>query len=225
MTLKIKHLNKSFKDQDVLVDLNYTFEKGKIYAILGKNGSGKTTLFNCISKELKFESGNIYLNDAFIHEQDVGYVYTDPMLPEFLTGYEFLTFFCDVHEDKGLSRANVNAYFDRINFKVEDRHKLIKNYSTGMKSKVQMLCIILTQPKVLLLDEPLTSLDLVASMNMKEELLKIKDDTIMILSTHILQIAKDISDEIVVLSKGQLMDVDETSEDFEQTIMEMLDND
>ncbi len=47
----------------------------------------------------------------------------------------------------------------------------------------------------------------------------------MILSTHILQIAKDISDEIVVLSKGQLMDVDETSEDFEQTIMEMLDND
>ncbi|HPX32803.1 MAG TPA: ABC transporter ATP-binding protein [Erysipelotrichaceae bacterium] len=222
MQLKIENLSKSFGELNVLIDLSYTFEKGKIYALLGKNGSGKTTLFNCISEEMPFDKGNIYLNDEAINHQDVGFVYTIPMLPEFLTGYEFLTFFADIHQEKGLHRDEVNQYFERIDFKEDDRHRLIKDYSTGMKNKLQMLCIILTKPKVLLLDEPLTSLDLIASMNMKKELLKIKDDTIMILSTHILQIAKDISDEIVVLNKGKLIDVDETAENFEQNIMEIL---
>lgn len=222
MQLRIENLSKSFGDLNVLIDLNYTFEKGNIYAILGKNGSGKTTLFNCISEEMEFDKGNIYLNNEIINHQDVGFVYTIPMLPEFLTGYEFLTFFADIHQDKGLNRDDVDSYFERIDFKEDDYHRLIKDYSTGMKNKLQMLCIILTKPKVLLLDEPLTSLDLVAAMNMKKELLKIKDDTIMILSTHILQIAKDISDKIVVLNKGKLIDVDETDENFEQTIMEIL---
>ncbi|NLZ75927.1 MAG: ABC transporter ATP-binding protein [Erysipelotrichia bacterium] len=222
MQLRIENLSKSFGDLNVLIDLNYTFKKGNIYAILGKNGSGKTTLFNCISEEMEFDKGNIYLNNEIINHQDVGFVYTIPMLPEFLTGYEFLTFFADIHQDKGLNRDDVDSYFERIDFKEDDYHRLIKDYSTGMKNKLQMLCIILTKPKVLLLDEPLTSLDLVAAMNMKKELLKIKDDTIMILSTHILQIAKDISDKIVVLNKGKLIDVDETDENFEQTIMEIL---
>ncbi len=222
MQLKIENLSKSFGDLKVLIDLNYTFEKGKIYAILGKNGSGKTTLFNCISEEMEFDKGNIYLDNEIINHQDVGFVYTEPMLPLFLTGFEFLTFFADIHQDKGLNRQDVDSYFDRIDFNEDDRHRLIKDYSTGMKNKLQMLCIILTKPKVLLLDEPLTSLDLVSSMNMKKELLKIKDDTIMILSTHILQIAKDISDEIVILTKGNLLDVDETAEDFEQTVLEIL---
>ena len=222
MQLRIENLSKSFGDLNVLIDLNYTFKKGNIYAILGKNGSGKTTLFNCISEEMEFDKGNIYLNNEIINHQDVGFVYTIPMLPEFLTGYEFLTFFADIYQDKGLNRDDVDSYFERIDFKEDDYHRLIKDYSTGMKNKLQMLCIILTKPKVLLLDEPLTSLDLVAAMNMKKELLKIKDDTIMILSTHILQIAKDISDKIVVLNKGKLIDVDETDENFEQTIMEIL---
>ncbi|MGI6608120.1 MAG: ATP-binding cassette domain-containing protein [Erysipelotrichaceae bacterium] len=224
MQLKVENLSKSFGDLNVLNDLNYTFEKGKIYAILGKNGSGKTTLFNCISGEINFEKGKIYLEDEVINPQDVGFVYTDPMLPEFLTGFEFLTFFADIHQDKGLNREDVNSYFDRIDFKEDDRHRLIKDYSSGMKNKLQMLCIILTNPKVLLLDEPLTSLDLVSSMNMKKELFKIKDNTIMILSTHILQIAKDISDKIIILTKGKLLDIDETAADFEQTVLEILEN-
>lgn len=222
MKLIIDNLSKQYDHNQVLDALSYTFEKGKIYALLGRNGSGKTTLFNCIASELEFDSGTISLDDQPITNQDVGYVYTDPMLPEFLTGYEFLTFFSDIHQDKGLNRDYVNSYFDRIGFNVDDRHKLIKDYSTGMKNKIQMICIILTKPKVLLLDEPLTSLDLVASMEMKQELLKIKDNCIMILSTHILQIAQDMSDEIVILNQGSLMDVDEESDVFEERIMEIL---
>ena len=89
MKLIIDNLSKQYDHNQVLDALSYTFEKGKIYALLGRNGSGKTTLFNCIASELEFDSGTISLDDQPITNQDVGYVYTDPMLPEFLTGYEF----------------------------------------------------------------------------------------------------------------------------------------
>lgn len=226
MKLIIEDLHRSFDQHHVLQGINYTFEKGKIYGLLGRNGSGKTTLFNCISKEIDYQEGRIYFdNEKDVINQDVGFVYTNPMLPDFMTGFEFLTFFSDIHQDKGLSRDNVHEYFDRIQFKTDDRHRLIKDYSTGMKNKLQMLCLILIQPKILLLDEPLTSFDLVASMEMKKELIKIKDSCIMILSTHILQIATDICDEIIILHQGKLEKIDKTdlsNEEFEDEIMEKL---
>ncbi len=226
MKLIIEDLHRSFDQHHVLQGINYTFEKGKIYGLLGRNGSGKTTLFNCISKEIDYQEGRIYFdNEKDVINQDVGFVYTNPMLPDFMTGFEFLTFFSDIHQDKGLNRDNVHEYFDRIQFKTDDRHRLIKDYSTGMKNKLQMLCLILIQPKILLLDEPLTSFDLVASMEMKKELIKIKDSCIMILSTHILQIATDICDEIIILHQGKLEKIDKTdlsNEEFEDEIMEKL---
>ena len=88
-----------------------------------------------------------------------------------------------------------------------------------------MICILMLQPKILLLDEPLTSFDVVASLEMKKLLLEIKDNCIMILSTHILQIAKDICDEVVVLHKGhvQLLTNEHLqSESFESEIVEIL---
>ncbi|AGN24339.1 ABC transporter ATP-binding protein [Erysipelothrix rhusiopathiae SY1027] len=93
MKLEIKNLSKSFDHQDVLKDINLTLEKGKIYALLGRNGAGKTTFFNCISQEIPRDSGIACFDDgSLLTQHDVGFVYTNPMLPEFLTGIEFLTF-------------------------------------------------------------------------------------------------------------------------------------
>ena len=226
MDLTIKDLKKNFEKHEVLKGINYTFEKGKIYTILGRNGSGKTTLFNCISQEIPFEEGQILLSDGnVVLNSDVGLVYTEPFLPDFMTGYEFMLFFADIHKDKGIERDLVNEYLDSININNESRHRLIKDYSSGMKNKLQMLCVILTKPKVLLLDEPLTSFDLVASMEMKKILLEIKKDCVMIVSTHILQIARDLSDEILVLNKGLLTETkmrDFNNADFEEELMELL---
>ncbi len=226
MKLIVEGLNKSFEDNHVLKDINASFEKGKIYALLGRNGSGKTTFFNCLSKEISSDSGHVYFDDGIeVSSQDFGYVYATPMLPEFLTGYEFLSFFIDIHKDKNLHRNDIHDFFDKIQFSLDDRHKLIKDYSYGMRNKLQMICILMLQPKILLLDEPLTSFDVVASLEMKKLLLEIKDNCIMILSTHILQIAKDICDEVVVLHKGhvQLLTNEHLqSESFESEIVEIL---
>ncbi|AZK44121.1 ABC transporter ATP-binding protein [Erysipelothrix piscisicarius] len=204
MKLEINNLSKSFDQQVVLKDINLTLEKGKIYALLGRNGAGKTTFFNCISQEIPYDQGTVCFEDGSpLTQQDVGFVYTNPMLPEFLTGLEFLTFFIDIHKDQGFKREDVHSYFDTIQFNQDDRYKLIKDYSHGMRNKLQMLCIMMLKPKVLFLDEPLTSFDVVASIEMKRQLVAFKEDCIMVLSTHMMQIAEDICDEVIILHHGE----------------------
>ncbi|MFB4328068.1 ATP-binding cassette domain-containing protein [Paenibacillus sp. CR_12] len=102
MELILQDLRKSYGKKQVLAGGNFRFEQGKIYGLLGRNGAGKTTLFNCISREMQADSGSIKLMDRMsvrdLKEDDVGYVYSLPILPEFLTGYEFIRFFIDVNE-------------------------------------------------------------------------------------------------------------------------------
>ena len=97
----------------------------------------------------------------------------------------------------------------------EDRDRLLKDFSHGMKNKMQMLINIIASPKVLLLDEPLTSLDVVVAEEMKNILRDLKHDRILILSTHIMELAFDLCDEIVLLSQGELRAVSSTLDEEE----------
>lgn len=106
-----------------------------------------------------------------------------------------------------------------------DRHKLIKHYSHGMKNKLQMLLFLLMKPPVILLDEPLTSLDVIVALEMKKLLREMKDEHVLIFSTHILQLAADLCDELVVLHRGKLTCVSAEvlkQPDFEQQVIELL---
>ena len=122
----------------------------------------------------------------------------------------------------------VDDYFDMMKIEQDDRHRLIKGYSHGMKNKLQMLCFIIARPPVILLDEPLTSLDVVVALEIKKILKEIKHDHIIIFSTHILQLATDLCDEIVVLSDGKLEQIDHEmlkSSKFEEKVIELLKDD
>ena len=85
---------------------------------------------------------------------------------------------------------------------------MIKEYSFGMKNKIQLLTCLIAKPKIILLDEPLTSFDIIVSHDIKELLISMKSEHIIIMSTHILQLAQDVSDEIVVLSNGKILTTD-----------------
>ena len=192
----------------MLKDVNFVFESGKIYGLLGRNGAGKTTLFNCLNRDIKMDEGRFYLDmDGRMREvvpDDIGYVLSTPTVPEFLTGREFLKFFLDIHERESKRQEKLDTYFDMVSIAREDRDKLLKDYSHGMKNKMQMLINILARPDIFLLDEPLTSLDVVVAEEMKQLLRSLKKGHITILSTHILDLALDLCDEIVLLSHGQL---------------------
>ena len=239
MRLELKDIKKSFGDKQVLKGISFTFEKGKIYGLLGRNGAGKTTLFNCLSGEVEKDSGEALLIVDKVEElktgkcinlepESIGYVFSTPILPEFLTGYEFLKFYIDINKDKIKIEKTIDEYFEFIKIEQGDRHRLIKGYSHGMKNKMQMLCFIISRPPVILLDEPLTSFDVVVALEIKKLLREIKNDHIIIFSTHILQLATDLCDEIVVLSNGVLEQVDQAtlhSVEFEEKIVEMLQED
>ncbi len=229
MKLVVKHLKKSFGTKEVLKDINFEFEKGKIYGLLGRNGAGKTTFFNCLNDDLEIDSGEFYLLDnekkIDIKPEDIGYVLSTPNVPEFLTGREFLKFFIQINEGRIKDLKSEDEYFDFMKIDKEDRDKLLKDYSHGMKNKMQMLVNIIASPNILLFDEPLTSLDIVVQEEMKQMLREIKKDHIIIFSTHIMELALDLCDEIVILNKGVLEEIDKNNMDnshFKEKIMEAL---
>lgn len=232
MELVLENIVKSFGKKNVLQNTGFTFEQGKIYGLLGRNGAGKTTLFNGLSGETKLDGGNAWLLDngtrRELKEDDIGYVYSLPILPEFLTGYEFVKFFLDINRDKLKTDTQIDDYFEMMRITTEDRHRLIKNYSHGMKNKIQMLLFLITKPPVILLDEPLTSFDVIVALEMKNLLRSMKKDHILIFSTHILQLASDLCDELVILNKGQLSSVPKEllgSPGFEQSVIDLLQDD
>ena len=211
MKLVIENLSKNFDKKCVLKNINFTFESGKIYGLLGRNGAGKTTFFNCLNEDLKCDGGEFYLSDGKsnkkIESSDIGYVLSTPVVPEFLTGREFLKYFIDINKDNIKNLKTIDEYFDIVKIDMEDRDKLMKDYSHGMKNKMQMLIYLIASPNILLLDEPLTSFDVVVAEEMKELLKKMKKDRILIFSTHIMELALDLCDEIVVLNKGELLEI------------------
>lgn len=229
MKLILENIRKNFDGKEVLKGIDYTFEKGKIYGLLGRNGAGKTSLFNCLSGEIKMDSGRAFLYEHDIshplREEDIGYVFSLPILPEFLTGHEFVKFYMDINRDKITSGQTVEDYFSIVKFEEVDRHRLIKGYSHGMKNKIQMLCFIITRPPLILLDEPLTSFDVIVALEIKKLLREMKQDHIIIFSTHILQLAADLCDELVILNNGYLQELPpETlhSAEFEDQIVALL---
>ena len=225
----IDHLSKSYEQKKVLRDISFTFESGKIYGLLGRNGAGKTTLFNCLNRDLRADGGSFYLdengNRRDVVPDDIGYVLSTPTVPEFLTGREFLKFFLDIHREAIPDPKPLDAYFDFMSIEPEDRDKLMKNYSHGMKNKMQMLINVIARPNILLLNEPLTSLDVVMAEEMKELLRSLKTDRITIFSTHLLDLAVDLCDEIVLLSHGELEAVDKSNlddQEFKEKIIAAL---
>lgn len=228
MELVIERLQKNFDEKKVLEDISFRFEKGKIYGLLGRNGAGKTTLFNCLNQDIEIDQGEFYIDDngrRALTMSNIGYVLSTPTVPEFLTAREFLKFFIEINlkDIKGLKK--IDEYFEMVNILEDDRDRLLKDFSHGMKNKMQMLIQFIARPDILLLDEPLTSLDVVVADEMKKLLKNIKKDHVIIFSTHIMELAVDLCDEIVILNKGKLtlINKEELDDDaFQEKIIQIL---
>ena len=227
MKLIIENLKKSYEKNLVLDEIDYEFESGKIYGLLGRNGAGKTTLFNCINEDISVDNGEIYLDSEYgknvINTNDIGYVVSTPVVPEFLTGREFLKFYLDINPDKNLK--TIDEYFDMVQIDKKDQDKLLRDYSHGMKNKMQILINIIANPKVILLDEPLTSLDIVVQEEMKTLFRSLKKDHIIIFSTHILELALDLCDDIVLLNNKKLSSIEKdeiNTKNYKEKIIKAL---
>lgn len=230
MKLILKNITKNFGEKKVLNNASFEFEQGKIYGLLGRNGAGKTTLFNVLNEDLELDDGTFELVDnsspSKLTNEDIGYVLSTPVVPDFLTAREFIKFFIDINQNP--SNRSIDDYFDYMQIQPDDRDRLLKDFSHGMKNKMQMLINFIANPMIFLLDEPLTSLDVVVAEQIKKLFMDIKKDHIIIFSTHIMELALSICDEIVILNDGALSGVEGdklNNEDFKEKIIAILKGD
>lgn len=150
-SVELKLINKCYGDKTVIKDFSFTFNTGSIYGLVGKNGIGKTTLLKIIASLIPFDSGTLIFPEE---PYRVAYVSDEIDLPEYLTGLEFLKF---------LSKNwNSNVNFLELAKEVDIYHHLntgIYTYSKGMKQKIRLIGSMISRPKMILLDEPLTGVD------------------------------------------------------------------
>ncbi len=204
MRLAIRELTKIIDDRAVINKAGYTFEQGKVYALVGGKGAGKTTFFNCVSGEWKKDSGKINIiegyNERKVKYSDVLCTFHEPALPGFMTGREFIKYYMDIHEEE--YDKTVEEYLDMIKLDEEDRNHLIRDYSDEIKNRIQILCVYISSPAIILLENPMISFDKKELNELSTILNEMKENHILLVSTTDIDIAKRIGDEIVVLANG-----------------------
>ncbi|OXZ34332.1 ABC transporter ATP-binding protein [Finegoldia magna] len=206
--LKIDNLHKSFGKNTIINGLSMSIPENTIFGFLGKNGAGKTTTMKMILGFLKKDEGSI---EVFGEEVSFGQSKTNrfigylPDVPEFygyMTAKEYLNLCGAI---TGLSKNEIkNKSVELLELVgLRDVNKRISGYSRGMKQRLGIAQALLNSPKLLICDEPTSALDPLGRKEILDIILKIKDFTTVIFSTHILSDVEAICDHVVVLDKGK----------------------
>lgn len=198
--IDIINLSKSYKkNTPVLNNINYSFNTGKIYGIVGNNGEGKTTLFNCIYGLINDYTGTITTQNQTPIKDICGYLPAENFFYARITGKEYVRYMAEMKAKKA---ENLEDWGNLLKLPLND---YISSYSTGMKKKIALLALILQDNQVYLLDEPFNGLDLISNLIIKSAIQKLhqKNKTIL-LSSHILGTLTDICDHILLISKGDI---------------------
>lgn len=206
--LKIENLHKSFGKNTIINGLSMSIPENTIFGFLGKNGAGKTTTMKMILGFLKKDEGSI---EVFGEEVSFGQSKTNrfigylPDVPEFygyMTAEEYLNLCGFI---TGLSKNEIKNKSEELLELVglRDVNKRISGYSRGMKQRLGIAQALLNSPKLLICDEPTSALDPLGRKEILDIILKIKDSTTVIFSTHILSDVEAICDHVVVLDKGK----------------------
>jgi ABC-2 type transport system ATP-binding protein len=214
--IELTNLSKSFGQHQILHEITYTFDSGKVYGIVGENGAGKTTLFRCIAG-LETATGSIKSTIEPL-KNTLGYLTSDPYFLSKLTGEEYIYLLTDARgkQIKNLSERNI--------FELPLK-EYASAYSTGMKKKLALTATLLQDNNYYILDEPFNGIDLQSSIILTEIILRLKamGKTILI-SSHIFSTLKDTCDEILVLENGRINKSvkQELFGDFEEEMKEKI---
>ncbi len=212
--IKIENLTKIYKgnSEPAVNNISLSVSKGEIFGLLGTNGAGKTTTFSMLCGLFPPTTGNVFINNLSVRshiseiKKNIGVVPQNIALYPTLTGKENLMFFGKMY---GLRK---NTLKERINhsmiaFGIEKHaDKKIKNYSGGMKRRINLIAGILHEPDVLLLDEPAVGIDAHSRLDIMDQLKKInKMGTTIIYTSHYLEEAENLCTDIAIIDEGKII--------------------
>ncbi len=216
--IKVNDIVKVYGEHIAVNHLSYTFEKGQIYGFLGPNGAGKSTTMNIMTGYIAASSGSVTINDFDIlkdpenAKKNIGYLPEIPPLYTDMTIEEYLRF---VAELKKVPKKEIRDQLAKVMSmtKIGDYGKrMIKNLSKGYKQRVGLAGALVGFPEVIILDEPTVGLDPQQIIEIRELIRSLKDDHIVILSSHILSEISEVCDQIIIISHGKLVESGTPSE-------------
>lgn len=212
--IEINNLSKKYNGANsyALENTTLKIEPGKIIGFIGHNGAGKSTTLKMITGVLTPTTGDVIINDYSVIKNELeakkqfGYVPDTPDIFLKLTGFEYLNFMGTVYgvsPDELKQRINKLAEEYLMSDKMDD---LIDSYSHGMRQKIVVMGALVHEPKILILDEPLTGLDPQASRFLKDSMKEhVSKGNTVLFSTHVLEVAEKLCDEILIINKGHII--------------------
>ena len=218
IALKFEKLSKNFKDNKILKNLNFEVKKGEFHGFIGSNGAGKTTTFRCLLGFYPDFTGNILINgisnrDVKQSRKYIGYIPEIATFPKKINVVEYLELmarFSNIPEKN--AKEIVQKWLDYFEISDELRTKNGNNLSSGQKKKILLIQALISEPEILILDEPAANLDPIARKNLFDTLKKLNNEgkTIFI-SSHILAELEQYVDSITIIEKGTIITSDALS--------------
>jgi Cu-processing system ATP-binding protein len=204
--IEIRNLYKNYGKKKVLTDINLELKYGNVYALMGPNGAGKTTLLKCLLGLVKPDKGTILVNSRNISE-DYAYRNHIGYMPQFSSFPENLSVMEVIDMLKDLKGKKYNTDEELLNkLKIKDFHELpVSKLSGGMKQRLNCTVAFLFSPQIIILDEPTAGLDPVSADIVKTKILSEKNKgRLIIVTTHIIPEAEEISDYVVYMLDGKI---------------------
>ena len=210
--IKVSGVTKKFGEKIAVNDVSFTVNPGEIFGFLGPNGAGKTTTIKMIVGLLEADKGEISVSGVDVAKNSLeskkkfAYVPDNPDIYENMTAYQYINFIADIHEVSEEDRKRVTEELAALFEIQDDLNDYLKGFSHGMKQKVALIAALVTDPDVLILDEPMVGLDAKSAYNMKQLMRKRCDDgKSVMMSTHVMEVAEKICDKITIIKKGEII--------------------
>ena len=211
IALALRGVSKSF-DRPAVDALDLTIYGGEFYALVGPNGAGKTTTLRMVVGLLKPDAGSIRiggidaLSDPVAAKQVTAWLSDEPMIYDKLTPYEYLEFVAGLWRiDPAAAQARARELIGWLGLDPH-AHERCEGFSRGMRQKVALAGALVHDPKLIILDEPLTGLDAGTARQVKDVLrARVREGGTVIMTTHILEVAERMADRIGVIARGRLI--------------------
>ncbi len=222
--IKINSLSKMYKNADrfAVKNLSLIVNDGEVFGFIGANGAGKSTTIKCITGILPYNDGSIEIagydmaKDSISAKKNIGYVSDNHSVYDKLTGREYVNFLANIY---GVSKQDRDQRLNDLSIRFDLQDKLdspIKSYSHGMKQKICVIGALIHEPKVWILDEPLTGLDPKSAKELKGLMREhCEKGNVVFFSSHVLEVVEKLCDRIAIIKDGEII-ASFTMEELEQ---------
>ena len=206
MQIEMNNVNKTVKGIPLLTDISLTMDSGKIYGFTGDNGSGKTVLFKVLLGLMKKTSGTILIDGEEQKDlmQDVGFIIERPDYIPYYSAYKNLEIIAAYR--KRADRERIRTVLEMFGLNPDDK-KQVGKYSLGMKQKLALAMAFLENPKILILDEPLSALDADSVTDARQRILEEKEHgKLVLVASHYAEDIRSLCDEVFRMKDGKIVE-------------------